>query len=278
MGKKNPKTRTRTNPRTRNFLARWWAGFWAWLFRKSPSGRGLAFGGSGPDGEIEDGGIPETPDSLPRELEKARKKFQNFHLTRSMKAGEEIVRKDYKLKKTSTHLYRLEGRDFNLVLVTGNSLSERDGKVQGVLQISEQEVNRALQREHSSLGSFLDLWNPVFTGDLPNQGESKDWRRILGWEVFWKEQILLRLRADTVAVLLVALDADFERFFMNTATTKQKKIVQDEVFYLNRGKNSSEWNPHTKNKTLLEPDSAIAELNRVVEELQAKREREQGTR
>lgn len=212
-----------------------------------------------------------TPDSFPEELKKARIKFKNFHLTKSLPIGEEIQRKDYKVKKNSDTLYKLEGKNFQIVLVTGDSLQKNEEKITGVLRITEAELNRALQREHSGLDSFLELWKP----NVPGKKSGKHWKRILDWDRIWKEQVLLRLRPDTTALLLVSLDEDFERFVFQIATQKQKKIFHDELFYLNQGKNSPDWNPYSKNKSLVEPDLAMEEFLRVIDMIEIKIEKEE---
>lgn len=208
------------------------------------------------------------PEGFERELEKAKKKFNAFHLTKGLKTGEQIVRKDYKLKKNGTDLYKLEGSNFQIVLITGNSLLDKDGITTGVLQITEAELSRALQREHSDLNSFLELWKP----QLPQNHQ--DWKQILDWSIFWQQQILLRLRPDSSALLMVCLDRDFTDFYLAHATRKQKKIIHDELFYLNQGKNSEDWNPHTKNKSLLYPDKAMEELYRLIEIIKTKMDKE----
>lgn len=214
--------------------------------------------------------IIAQPEGFSRELEKAKIKFNNFHLTSKLSVGEEIVRKDYSIKKTADNLYKLEGKNYQVVLITGNSLQDKDGKTTGVFQLTEAQVNRAIQGEHGGLDSFLDLWNPSLAAKFGKK-QSNTWKKVLDWNKFWQEQLILRLRADTAALLLVVLDSDFERFYMNTATRKQKKILHDELFYLNQGKNSSDWSPHSKNKTLLEPDKAIHELNSVIEIIEEKK-------
>ncbi|MCC5814946.1 MAG: hypothetical protein JJT78_09335 [Leptospira sp.] len=212
-----------------------------------------------------------TPDSFPDELKKARIKYKNFNLTKSLSIGGEIQRKDYKVKKNSETLYRLEGSNYSIALVTGDSLQTKDGKITGIIRITEAQLNRALQREHSDLESFLDLWNP----NLESGDNTRNWKKILQWNVFWKQQILLRLRPDTTALLLVSLDTEFESFVFNTATKKQKKILHDELFYLNQGKNTVDWNPYTKNKSLVDPDRAVDELYEAIEWVERKIEKEE---
>lgn len=212
------------------------------------------------------------PEGFNIELEKARKKFKNFHIVQSIEIGGEIVKKDYKIKKIGPDLFRLDGKDFSILLVTGNSIYSKDSKFSGVLQISNTDISRALQREHSHLDSFLDLWNPV----LPVEG--RDWTVILTWATFWKEQILLRLRPDTIAILIVSLKDSFKDFILKYATTKQKKIIHDEIFYLNQGKNSDDWSPHTKNKSLLNPDIALEELYNAIQMIELKIEKEKDSK
>ncbi|WCL47881.1 hypothetical protein [Leptospira sp. GIMC2001] len=225
----------------------------------------------------------ETADTMAIEIEKARKKFANFYLTRKLKNGEEIKRKDYTIKKTNDKIYRLEGKDYQVVVITGNSLTTKDHKTTGVLHVSESILNRAIQREHSDLNSFLQLWDKEidFTDiDMDSNFESKnirdkkDWSRILTWDTIWKQQLILHLRHDTLALLIISLGLEFEKFYLANATIKQKKIVHDEIFYLNQGKNSDDWNPHSRNKTLTEPDLAIAELISTIEFIEKKIDKE----
>ncbi|MCE9499655.1 MAG: hypothetical protein K8R21_04025, partial [Leptospira sp.] len=101
-----------------------------------------------------------------------------------------------------------------------------------------------------------------------------NWKSILNWKLFWKEQLFLYLNPNQTALLLVSLDENFRKLFMDTVSKKQKRIIQDELFFLNQGANSEELNPHSKNKGLFNFDSAEKELRRVIESLTARMEKE----
>lgn len=72
------------------------------------------------------------------ELKDLREKVDRFFLTRKKAAGLVFESADLKLTKNNRHLFRLEGkeksgREYSLVLATGNYLTEQNGKVTGVI-------------------------------------------------------------------------------------------------------------------------------------------------
>jgi flagellar motor switch protein FliG len=129
------------------------------------------------------------------------------------------------------------------------------------------------------LENFLNEFKELYLSEsaLLALGISKPkfhWKEILHWEIFWKEQIIRHLRANTLAVLLVTLDEDFRKLFFEYATPKQKNIILDELFYLNQGVNNRDSNPNTKNISLQESERAFLEFKSLVENLKKKRNEE----
>ncbi|MCB1160975.1 MAG: hypothetical protein KDK45_25965, partial [Leptospiraceae bacterium] len=197
-----------------------------------------------------------------------------------------VERESYKLQKNGPGVYKLEGtesdgRTYSIIIATGNYLREAGGKINGFIHLEEAELNRALQVEHSSLRSFFSEIKNIqvedYSGILQNnQVMELSWEEILDWERFWKEQLLLLLNPNQVALLLVTLGLTFKRFFYETATDKQKQIVSDELFYLNQGVGEAA-SPHTRNKGIMNFDSAKRTFLDSYLSIKEKREKEQGT-
>lgn len=227
---------------------------------------------------------PKKPLGIQKELEELQNKLKDFLLTRKVSQGLVVKKNQYSLTKTGTHLYKLEGQDksgkeYSVLISTGNFLSQKEGKISGLIQVREGELNRVIQREYSSLENLLSGFTNLSLDDkslevLGIDRPKFNWKEILFWEVIWKEQILRRLRPNYLAVLLVSLDSSFQKLFWDHATAKQKKIISDELFYLNQGVNSVDSNPNTKNYDLTSIDEAFRELQNVIESIKEKRERE----
>lgn len=223
----------------------------------------------------------KKPLGFQEELKELKKKLSDFFLTRKVNYGKVVERNYYTLTKTGEELFRLEGKDksgysYSIIISTGSFLTKKNETVTGVIQVNEVELNRAIQKEHSSLENFLSEFSNLSLSEnsLMAVGISKPkfhWKEILNWETFWKEQIILHLRPNTLAVLLVTLDDDFFKMFSEFATNKQKKIISDELFYLNQGVNNKDSNPNTKNINLQEVHKALHEFQELFEKLKSKR-------
>lgn len=223
----------------------------------------------------------KKPLGFTQELQELKKKLVDFFLTRKVVSGKVVERTHYTLTKTGEELYKLEGKDksgftYSIVISTGNFLSKKNGVVVGVIQVNEGELNRAIQREFSSLESFLGEFSGLNLSEksweaIGIQKPKFHWKEVLSWDTFWKEQLIRHLRPNTLALLLVTLDDDFMKMFSQYATPKQKKIISDELFYLNQGVNSKESNPNTKNFNLQDSNKAIQEFQELVEKLKTKR-------
>lgn len=223
----------------------------------------------------------KKPLGFSRELEELKKKLLDFSLTRKVTFGKVVERTHYTLTKTGEELYKLEGKDksgftYSIVISTGSFLNKKNDTVVGVIQVSEGELNRAIQREFSSLESFLGEFSGLNLSEnsweaIGIQKPKFHWKEVLGWDTFWKEQLIRHLRPNTLALLLVTLDNDFMKMFSEYATPKQKRIISDELFYLNQGVNNKESNPNTKNFNLQDSHKAIQEFQELIGKLRTKR-------
>ncbi|BDA78967.1 hypothetical protein LPTSP3_g18970 [Leptospira kobayashii] len=219
----------------------------------------------------------KEPQHFNLEWKIAHDKYKDLLLTKQIETGLVVERKGYKLHKTNDRLFRLEGENFSVVIATGNSLyPNKDGKTTGILFVDEGELNQAIQADFSQLEGFLDRVSipKTDTGVLSNSSKVKDWKMILTWDLFWKEQLLLQISPNNMALIILALGEDGRKFFESVATDRQKKLVRDEFFFLNQGKISSTDNPHGKNKNLFGFGAAMREFSDKITLIQNKMEKE----
>jgi hypothetical protein len=222
------------------------------------------------------------PLGFERELDELKKKLSDFLLTSKVNQGIVVERSGYKLIKSGPNLYKLEGeekegRTFSIAISTGTYLNISESKVTGILQVDEAELNRVIQTDYSNLENLLSKFKTLQLNDnaiseLKGLKNKFHWKEILLWERFWKEQIFIRLSPNCIAILLVILDDSFKKFFQEIASRKIKKIVQDELFYLNQGVNSEESNPNSKNYNLPSFDRAKSDFRRVIDIVSKKRD------
>ncbi|MCB1189121.1 MAG: hypothetical protein H7A23_22695 [Leptospiraceae bacterium] len=226
----------------------------------------------------------KIPRGLKRELEDLKGKLTNFLVTYSVKNGVVAETNNYKLTKNAPNLYKIEGKErsgrtYSIVISTDDIINSSNGKISGLIRVSEAELNRALQYNYTTLGDFLANFQRLklserSLGIVYEKQVQSDWKEILSWKRFWKEQFLLKLSPNVIAVLLAVLDMEFYQFFMDIATEKQKRIVVDELFFLNQQVNSDETNPYTKNLGLVHFESAEDEFKKVYDFIKEKMEKE----
>ncbi|MDF3820556.1 hypothetical protein P3G55_11630 [Leptospira sp. 96542] len=217
----------------------------------------------------------KEPKSLAMEWAVAIDRLQKKLLTKQVNSGLVLEKKSFRLTKNNQKLFRIEGEDYSVLLVTGNHLyKNKEGKMTGVLFVDEGELNQKIQSEITSLDQFLERMNVSKTDlYLDTNPTQTDWREVLKWERFWKEQLVLQMHPNDMALTMLSLGEDCKAFFESVATDRQKKLVRDELFYLNVGNENSE-NPHAKTKTLYGFSAAVTEFGKKIQSLKEKREKE----
>ncbi|TGM10358.1 hypothetical protein EHQ76_00325 [Leptospira barantonii] len=217
-----------------------------------------------------------------RELAELREKADRFFVTRKKTGGIVHETKYYKLLKNGPKLFRLEGkeksgREYSLVVSTGNFLSAQGDKISGVVFVPEAELNRILSYEHSDLKSVFSRFQPegidedlkVLYGESGSSQET--WKDFYNWEPFWKQQVFIRLKPNVIGILLVYMGADFEQFFQSNSTKRLKSIISDELYFLNVSGNQKENSPYTENLSLQDFEKAKKEFFQVLELIRKKR-------
>ncbi|TGJ99286.1 hypothetical protein EHO59_15540 [Leptospira semungkisensis] len=236
--------------------------------------------------------LPENEKEIVREsrgytweLKDLREKADRFFVTRKKPSGTVFESTALKLTKNNRHLFRLEGkeksgREYSLVISTGNYLTEQNGKISGVVFLGEADLNRLLGGDHKSLKTILSglntpNWDEESWSVLEEEPDLKrsvdSWKEILTWEAIWKQQIVINLRPSTTAILLIFLGKEFEDFFQANSSERIRQIVSKELYFLNVSGNRN--SPHSENLTLYEFDSAKKEFELVLSKIRSKKEK-----
>lgn len=227
---------------------------------------------------------PKRPKGLERELEDLKHKLSDFLLTLKVNSGLVVKKAMYSLTKNGHGLYRLEGKEkngrfYSIIISTSNHLQlNAEGKVTGLIQVTEAELNRLIQNEHSSLKSILERFKNLNLNDkaleIIDESNKFNWKEIILWNRFWKEMLFLHMSANHIAILMISLGDIFKNVFMEVASRKQKQIISDELFYLNQGVTSEDMNPNSKNLNLMNFDIAMDEFKKSILKTKKKMENE----
>ncbi|HMV45146.1 MAG TPA: hypothetical protein PK079_10055 [Leptospiraceae bacterium] len=223
---------------------------------------------------------PKRPKGFERELEDLKLKLTDFLLTLKVNSGLVVKRNMYSLTKNGHGLYRLEGiektgRAFSIIVSTANHLQlNAEGKVTGLIQVNEAELNRVIQNEYSSLKAMFDKFRNLNLNDkaleILDEKNKFNWKEIILWNRYWKEMLFLHMSANHIALLIISLGDSFKNVYLEVATKKQKQIISDELFYLNQGVNSEEMNPNSKNLNLMNFDIAMEEFKKSIQKIKKK--------
>ncbi len=227
---------------------------------------------------------PKRPKGMERELEDLKIKLSDFLLTLRVNSGLVVKKTMYSLTKNGHGLYRLEGtekngRNYSIIVSTSNHLQlNAENKITGLIQVTEAELNRVIQNEHSSLKAILDKFKNLNLNDkaleILDEKNKFNWKEILLWNRYWKEMLFLHMSVNHIAVLMISQGDIFKNVFLEVATKKQKQIVSDELFYLNQGVTSEDMNPNSKNINLMNFDVAMDELKKSILKIKKKMESE----
>lgn len=228
---------------------------------------------------------PKRPKGMERELEDLKIKLTDFLITLKVNSGLVVKKNMYSLTKNGHGLYKLEGtekngRTYSVIVSTSNHLQiNADGKITGLIQVTEPELNRVIQNEYSSLKSILDRFKNLNLNDkaleILDEKNKFNWKEIILWNRYWKEMLFLHMSANHIAILMISLGDVFKNVYLEVATRKQKEIISDELFYLNQGVNSEDMNPNSKNINLMNFDIAMEEFKKSILKIKKKMEKEE---
>ena len=240
--------------------------------------RVLSFFGGRKNTKDEDSGKSKKkqPKSFAMEWAVAIENWKKKLRTKQMATGVVLEVPKFRLTKTNDKLFRAEGENYSVILATGNHLyKNKEDKWAGVLFVDEGDLNKNLSKDLSSLDGLLTAFSiPKTDLFLDADAPKEDWRVVLNWERFWKEQLVLQMKPNSMALVLLAIGEECRKFFESVATERQKRLVRDELFYLNLG-NTDENNPYSKAKNFFGFGAALLEFGNIINNLKEKREKEE---
>ncbi|EKJ85315.1 hypothetical protein CLV96_0587 [Leptospira meyeri] len=218
----------------------------------------------------------KEPKSFPMEWAVAIENWKKKLRTKQITTGIVLESPKFRLTKTNDKLFRAEGEDYSLILVTGNHLyKNKEDKWAGVLFVDEGELNKSLSKDLSRVDGLLQALSvPKTDLFLETDAPQEDWRVVFSFERFWKEQLILLMKPNAMALAMLAIGEECRIFFESVATERQKKLVRDELFYLNLG-NTDQNNPYSKAKNFYGFGSALIEFGNAVNAIKERRDKEQ---
>lgn len=237
----------------------------------------LSFFGSKRKTKDEDlGKRKKEPKSFAMEWAQGLDNWKKKLRTKQVATGVVLETPKFRLTKTNDKLFRAEGTNYSVILATGNHLyKNKDEKWAGVLFVDEGDLNKNLSKDLSHLDGLLEALSvPKSDLFLDTDSPKEDWRVVLSWERFWKEQLVLQMKPNSMALVLLSIGEECRIFFESVATERQKRLVRDELFYLNLG-NAAENNPYSKAKNLFGFGTALLEFGNTINHIKERREKEE---
>lgn len=234
------------------------------------------FGANGNQKNEDKGKRKKEPKSFAMEWADAIDNWKKKLRTKQLESGVVLETPKFRLTKTNDKLFRAEGENYSIILVTGNHLyKNKEDKWAGVLFVDEGELNKNLTKDLTHLDGLLtSLSIPKTNLFLETESPKEDWRLVLSWERFWKEQLVLQMKPNSMALVLLAIGEECRIFFESVATDRQKQLVRDELFYLNLG-TADQNNPYTKAKNFFGFGSALTEFGNTINTIKERREKEE---
>ncbi len=220
-----------------------------------------------------------TDDRLSELLGQGRDKLRKFLLSRSKPSGELKKTKNWALSKTNQGLFRLEGSGFSLVIHTEPFLLKKDGRVTGILRMSEGDLNRAAH-DGGTLQGFLsraeplpahsrDLLSELLQGGNVSPVTQEDGaifddrpglEDLRGWSDFDIYQVIIRVSANILAHALIHGSPETESKLRHNLSRRLKSTIVSELEALMSPGSRAELNPHSRAHSLTEFDGALSEL------------------
>lgn len=225
-----------------------------------------------PSAEPEPGPTPD--DRLRVSLSRVREKLSRLLITRSRPQGEIKRTKRYALVKNNPGLFRLETENLSVLISTESFLYQKDGKVQGLLQMSELALCRALAGE--SIEEFFRRAQPpgessraLYTSLLGDR-QADDYDRLpalgelVAWPPFDMDQMIAKSSLNTLAHALVHAPEDLERALVARFSRRLKLELADELERLALPGSAPELNPHSRVRSLSDFEPALIEFRRTM--------------
>ena len=209
-----------------------------------------------------------TPEDVERDfnalLDGLKDKLQKFLITRSVASGEVKSGKDWKLIKNNNGLFRLESDLLSILINTESFLAPKDGKVTGLIRMSEASLCRVLA-DNGTAGDFFSLADPirsVYLKYLPGDVRRRDPEMpgiddLSGWDFFDVYQMVARNSPDTLVHVLIHASPEAREKIKEQLSVRKKEMLISEMKSPMSGANHPSMNPHSRIRSLLEYEDAL---------------------
>ncbi len=239
----------------------------------------------------------ELDTRLNERLAAIRAKLDRWLVTRRSEPGPVKKTARWALTKTNQGLYRLEAPGVSVMIstepfLTRQKTKEGDLKITGLLRMSELALSGAVhgagelatffQKAEPVQGPgrelFVALATPAVNGTIraaPEEGVETVGERLpepgdlTRWEPFALDQMIVRNSPNTLAHVLVHADPDLERLLRSRLSEGLKRSLLTELDSLLSVGSDPTLNPHTRVRSLLEFEEALAEFQGRMKSYQA---------
>ncbi|MBE7438131.1 MAG: hypothetical protein HS115_06705 [Spirochaetales bacterium] len=205
---------------------------------------------------------------LRRAILQARESYAKLLPGRSAEKGLLLRTDRFQLQKTGFGLYRLEAQDLSITISTESFIHNKDGKIQGLVQLSEPALARAIR------GRELGLFFPAQVGSgsellrtLLPQSHGVDLTSLMDLPVIVRETWLSRAGPALVAHVLVGHKAATIDPICENMSRRFQAMVADELELLCGPAREKLSNPHSGRFALLENDRALNEAEEILRKI-----------
>ena len=202
-----------------------------------------------------------------------KEKLDKFLITRSISSGEVKSTKSWKLVKNNNGLFRLESDALSILINTESFLIPKDGRVTGLIRMSEAALCRVLM-DKGPVGDFFSLAEPIraeYLKILPDgiRREEPEYPGIddlVGWDIFDLYQMIARNRPDVLTHVLIHASNEVREKIKNQLSIRKKEMLILEMKSLLSGANHPSMNPYSRVKSLLEYEEALVGFRKKMQE------------
>lgn len=219
--------------------------------------------------------LPTATERFDRALARCRDRLQKFLVTRSVETGTVKKTARWTMVKSNPGLYRLEGEQCSILINTEPFLVRREGKIQGLLRMSESELCRALEEE-GGLDGFLRRSEPLpphsrklrdeifSTGDTVSDGfdDQPGLPDLREWSKFAIDRMITTHSVNTLALVLVSSDPQTESVIRQRLSNRLEETLIGELEALAGEGSRPELNPHSRVRPLFDFEEALTEFRR----------------
>lgn len=220
----------------------------------------------------------ESPGLKPEEellqwIARARTRLERFMITRSIKHGPVKKTREWTLHKTNDGLFRLDGDKYSILISTAPFLARKDGKISGLLRMSETSLCHLLH-DQANLNGFLqhsdaldERYNDLveeLTGKELEEHELPALVEMVTWSDFDVQSVLAHNSLNVIAHVLISSSSSVQHKILGALSERMKRALILEMESLVSPGTDPALNPHSRNRSLQDFESAILEFRRTM--------------